>query len=125
MAEAAEAGTFEAFHEWRKRVKYHGYHCRLLRRAWDAPMKARRDEIDDLASILGDHHDLAVMKQWLGDATDLVDQAPGEVDAALALIERTRQSLEAEAWPLGRRVFAEKPKRLGARFETYWKSHNA
>lgn len=31
---AYEKPSTENFHEWRKRVKYHWYHCRLLRRIW-------------------------------------------------------------------------------------------
>ena len=35
MDEAYDDPEFERFHEWRKRVKYHRYHTRLLRRVWE------------------------------------------------------------------------------------------
>ncbi len=38
---AAEEGSVVALHEWRKRVKYHRYHCELLRSLWKAPLTVR------------------------------------------------------------------------------------
>jgi hypothetical protein len=43
MAQARVEKTDKAFHEWRKRVKYHWYHTRLLERIWRGPMSAHED----------------------------------------------------------------------------------
>lgn len=40
MADAYEDPEFERFHEWRKRIEYHRYHTRLLRRAGRTPADA-------------------------------------------------------------------------------------
>jgi len=53
----------ERFHEWRKRVKDYWYHTRLLGRSWPEFMESRISELKDLADLLGDDHDLAVLQQ--------------------------------------------------------------
>jgi CHAD domain-containing protein len=111
--------TPERFHEWRKRVKYHWYHLRLLRDLWPAPMKALAAESKQLADILGDDHDLAVLVETLVQAPD----APGEQDeinALLALAERRQDQLRAQAQTLGWRLFAEKPKVFCRRLHACW-----
>ena len=40
MDAAAKDPTADNFHEWRKRVKDHWYHSRLLWPVWQKPMKA-------------------------------------------------------------------------------------
>jgi CHAD domain-containing protein len=57
--------TPERFHEWRKRVKYHWYHLRLLREIWPEQMKGRAAEAKRLADLLGDDHDLSVLRKTL------------------------------------------------------------
>ena len=88
--------TPERFHEWRKRVKYHWYHLRLLRELWPAPMKALAAEAKQLADLLGDDHDLAVLRETLvHERDDLGDQE--EIDALLALAQRRQDQLRAQA----------------------------
>jgi len=119
MADAQRAGTPRQFHEWRKRVKYHWYHMRLLQEIWPAEMAARESEADRLGELLGDDHDLAVFRQRLLDAP----QAFGDlraVQAFVELIDRRRGELKAEARLLGRLLLAEKPRRLARRLERYW-----
>lgn len=65
MRRAYRKGSAEAFYEWRKRVKYHLYHVRLMRESWPLPLEARRSALDQLADHLGDAHDLAVLASHL------------------------------------------------------------
>jgi len=109
----------ERFHEWRKRTKYHWYHLRLLRPVWKPVVKKLCSESDDLSDLLGDEHDLAVLRDTLledpiafGDKTEL--------KALLGLVSRRRLELEQRARLLGERVFAEDPDALVARFAAYW-----
>jgi CHAD domain-containing protein len=123
MAQAYEDPSAENFHEWRKRVKYHWYHTRLLRDLWKPILKARRDELDELSDLLGDEHDLAVLAQTLCDDPEL-----NESEAArtmLPRIEAQRGKLQTDARPLGKRLFAEKPKSLAARVGDYWTAWRA
>lgn len=115
----APDATDEAFHDWRKHVKYHWYHARMLRGVWIAPMAAHVDAAGALAELLGDHHDLAVLRAHLAAAPDDFARA----DAMLiveALIERRRREIEAEALDLAARLYAEKPEALARRWSRYW-----
>jgi CHAD domain-containing protein len=109
----------ERFHEWRKRVKYGWYHMRLLENVWPKSIKARGALQHDLSDILGDHHDLAVMRMWLtAEAEGTVDSAT--VRALIGIAEEHSRKLEREAHPLGAKLFAEKPSALAKRIAAYW-----
>lgn len=113
-----EAPTREAFHEWRKRTKYHWYHMRLLRDSWPKAVRARRDEAKRLADVLGEHHDLCVLREVLLDDADTFAGKGGQ-PALLGLIAQRLVELERDSRPLGQRLFAEKPKHLARRFKAY------
>jgi len=109
------------FHTWRKRVKYHRYHVRLLRKMWAPLLKARRAELQVLSDLLGDDHDLAVLAAALRESPG--DFGPAEqVRALRRLVARRRAVLQKEARPLGQRLFAEKPSRLAERYGVYWQA---
>jgi CHAD domain-containing protein len=119
MARAYDSPTVENFHEWRKGVKYHWYHSRLLRPLWGGAVGARARVADDLGEMLGDHHDLAVLRATLLDeAHEMGDRQ--QIDRLVELIGRRRAELEAEARPLGERLCAEKPRQIGERHVRYW-----
>jgi len=111
--------TAERFHEWRKRVKYHWYHVRLLRDVWPGPMKALAAETKQLADLLGDDHDLAVLRETLLQERDALGEQ-GEIDALAALAERRQEQLRAQAQTLGWRLFAEKPADACSRLHASW-----
>ncbi|MBN1362289.1 MAG: CHAD domain-containing protein [Sedimentisphaerales bacterium] len=111
--------TGASFHEWRKRVKYHWYHCRLLRHLWVPVMKARIGELDRLATLLGDYHDLDVLAARLVDLPN--EAADEDTTAQLRLtIGRRQEQIRQEARPRGERLFAEKTKHLRRRVQAYW-----
>lgn len=116
---AAEAeGREDDFHQWRKRAKDLWYELRLLKGAWKGPLKAAAEEADRLSDLLGDHHDLAVLRG------DLHERRLGEEEtrALEAAIDARQQQLAAEALDLGRRLYAEPPKQLGRRLRRYWEA---
>jgi CHAD domain-containing protein len=119
METAYDQRSSEAFHEWRKRVKYHRYHMRLLQDVWPEMMKTRRRELHELSDLLGDDHDLAVLRD---DLVAEPERYGGEdaVATACALLDRRRAELQAEAHPLGRRCFAEPTELFVDRLEAYW-----
>lgn len=115
---AAQAPDPATFHEWRKRVKYHGYHLRLLRLAWPAVLRTRHDEVKKLGHVLGEHHDLCVLR------TVLLEDPPSfaheeAVVTFLNLLQRRLARLEERAAQLGCLLFAEKPGHLARRFGVY------
>ncbi|KFF48820.1 hypothetical protein GY26_11115 [Gammaproteobacteria bacterium MFB021] len=115
---AAEEGSVVALHEWRKRVKYHRYHCELLRSLWKAPLTVRAEEAHRLSDLLGDDHDLAMLAAALDDA-DMQRISAERRQALGSLVARRRLSLQRSAMPLGTRLAAESPKALSKRFKRY------
>jgi CHAD domain-containing protein len=119
FADARADPSAERLHEWRKRVKDLWYHHRLLAKAWRGPMKAHADECDKLGGLLGDDHDLVTLAATL-TAGDGVDAPPSvDVEALTALIERRREELQAEAFAIAARLYAEKPKAHARRIGAY------
>jgi CHAD domain-containing protein len=111
----------QAFHEWRKRTKYHRYHARLLRGLWPEMMEAQRGAARVLGDRLGDDHDLVVLRRTLLADPEAFGSAR-DLQMVTGLIDRRRAQLLAEARSLGERLFAEKPSRLRARYRCYWRA---
>lgn len=123
MESATRSPSDANYHEWRKRVKDHWYHSRLLRSAWPRLMKAHAKEMKRLADLLGDDHDLAVFRQALTDVPrDCLTPEAGET--LLRLIIERQRTLRKQARGLGERVYAEKPKRFRKRIQAWWKAGN-
>lgn len=107
------------FHEWRKRVKYHWYACRLLRRVWPAELDARRREAGGLAELLGGEHDLSVYRTMLeGEGGGFTSEACYR--ELIAAVDQRRGVLRGNARAPGTRLYAEKPAKFCARFAEYW-----
>jgi CHAD domain-containing protein len=105
-------------HEWRKRAKDLWYELRLLSCAWPGPLEATAEEAHRLTVLLGDHHDLAVLRE------DLRERNLGEAETAAlaAAIAHRQEELAAEAFSLGRRLYAERPQELNRRLRRYWRT---
>jgi len=117
MDAAAKEPIPEAVHEWRKRVKDHWYHARLLCPIWPKPMKVYSEVADQLGDMLGKHHDLEVFRQRLaknelGDASDC--------EVLVGLVRRRQKALEEEAFSVGARLLAEPAANLMRRWQSYW-----
>ena len=110
--------TDEAIHEWRKRVKDLWYHLRLLRPLWPAGMKGAIGAADQLADLLGEHHDLAVL---IEDSRARTADGP-DMSTLATLAERRQRELLQQALLLGERLYAEKPKQFASRLATYWEA---
>lgn len=118
MASAAADPSEQNFHEWRKRAKDLWYQLRLLGPAWSEPLGAVAEEAHRLTDLLGDHHDLAVLR------ADLRERHLGEAGtrALEAAIDARQAELAGEAFDLGRRLYAERPKAYGRRLRRYWEA---
>jgi CHAD domain-containing protein len=104
------------FHAWRKRAKDLWYALRLLSEAWSGPLEATAEEAHNLTELLGDHHDLAVLRVDLRER----NLGEGETVALEAAIGRRQEELAAAAFPLGRRLYAERPRDFSRRMRRYW-----
>jgi CHAD domain-containing protein len=110
--------TPEHFHEWRKRVKDHWYHLRILEAVWPEVIAGYRHALKDLSDLLGDDHDLVVFRQTLRDHPEAFG-ADRDIQLLLGLIDRRQAELHTRVETLGQRVFAEKPSRFLARLQQY------
>ncbi|MFP4378025.1 MAG: CHAD domain-containing protein [Spirochaetales bacterium] len=110
----------ELTHEWRKRVKYHWYHVRLLEALWPELIGRRAEEVHRLSNYLGAANDLAELQEALRG--EIGDQASDErVAVVIGLAEQERRRLIDEALPLGRLVFSQKPKDLVRQASGWWR----
>jgi CHAD domain-containing protein len=106
MREALKAGEDEAWHEWRKRVKDLWYAGRILLPVAGGQLAGTVDDADELSDVLGNHNDLAVLLDAVGERFGLA-----------AAIVMQRDALRRKAAPIGRRLYAERPKAFAARLE--------
>lgn len=119
MEEAYEDPEFERFHEWRKRIKYHRYHSRLLRTVWVGPMKARRAELNELSDVIGYENDLAEFAMMMHDEELFEAETRNRLNQ---LIMGLRSKYHRRGRPLGKRLFAEHPDQLVERIGAYWEA---
>lgn len=122
FAHVAVGGAMEDLHEWRKRVKDLWYHERLLAPICGPTVRGHVKELDRLSDLLGDDHDLALLRQELTNASALVAV---DLDAVVALIDHRRTELQTEATRIGDRVYAETPKAFSRRMRASWKAGRA
>jgi CHAD domain-containing protein len=124
MRKAQRSSSTADCHQWRKRVKYHAFHIRLLRDVWPRAMHARVAAADELGDLLGQVHDFAVYRA----AIDAAPTNPSTEHAAEALREAAAllgEDLLAQCWPLGQRLFALAPTTFVDELETYWDAWRA
>jgi len=106
-------------HEWRKRVKDLWNHVRLIRGAHPRKLSALIEQLDALGELLGDDHDLAVLR------AHLVTPGAQCVSAANfaqlnALIAHRRDCLLRVAQKLGVLACGEKPSDFLKRVQGWW-----
>jgi CHAD domain-containing protein len=118
LRQAEATPVEENFHLWRKRAKDLWYLLRILQPSWPEVLGASAEQAHRLTDLLGEHHDLAVLR------TDLTDRSFGAADseALAAAIAAREEELAGAALTLGRRLYAEKPKAFRARLRAYWEA---
>ena len=93
--EVERTGTVLALHEWRKRIKYHRNHLRILRKLAPTTLDARILALWRLGDLLGLDHDLAVVRARIGS-----DPAFARVKTRrrfAAILDRRRAAVQAAA----------------------------
>jgi CHAD domain-containing protein len=112
-------GTDEAFHNWRKCVQTHQRHMALLSKPWPPLFEAHVEAARELSQILGDDHDLAVLRQRISALpADML--SADDIKEIEGLIAAQQRSLRLAAKPRGDIVFAERPKAHGRRIAAIW-----
>lgn len=118
MRRTAADPSAENVHEWRKRTKDLRYQLRLLCNAWPQLLEAAEEQSHELSDLLGEHHDLAVLRE------DLARRELGAADrmGLEGAIVGRQGELAGRAVDLGRRLYAEKPKAFRRRIRAYWRA---
>ena len=110
----------EAFHDWRKQVKYLWYHTQILEHIWPSVMQALAGELDQLGELLGQDHDLAVLR-----TTVLAEFPRAGATATLRALEsrigEARARKQARARLLAERIYLERPREFTRRLRGYWR----
>ena len=119
MARAGKKPRPENYHEWRKRVKEHWYHVRLLESVWTDVMQAYEKSLKELETWLGDDHNLVVLHDKVA-AGPLALGSQRDVDLLLKLIDKYQKELRDNAMSLGEAIYAEKPGQFTTRMEHLW-----
>lgn len=121
MVQAYADPSAEHFHAWRRRAKDLRHQMEFLAPLWPEVIVGMAMTLHRLGLILGEDHDLAELMVLLRERPDLCPN-PRERSLFAALVSQRRSELQIAAEILGRRVYAEKPSSLRARFGEYWDS---
>jgi CHAD domain-containing protein len=120
MHSAVDHGTAEHFHQWRKGVKYHGYHCQIFGELWPTMMESRVKSVEKLGKLLGTEHDTAVL------ASHIRESGNHDLDAEatqlfLGLLHQYSGELRNRAIPLGKRIYVDSETTMRKRLKKLWK----
>jgi CHAD domain-containing protein len=111
--------TVEKLHAFRKRAKDLWYHLRLLEPAAPLTLAGQVKEAHALTKLLGDDHDLAVLRERL---TAIEPDVAADLEPVFRMIDHRRLQLQEQAWIAASRAYAEKPRAFARRLQRYWKA---
>jgi CHAD domain-containing protein len=111
MRDAAADPTAENLHEWRKRTKDLWHAAQLVTPAAPKRMKRFAKRAHELSDLLGDDHDLHVLREQVGRSDKPL----------LAAIDRRRATLQRRAFALGAELYSRSPKRFARSIERSWR----
>jgi CHAD domain-containing protein len=116
LAAAHAQPDADRIHEWRKRVKAHGFHMRLIAAVDPVGIAARERALDELGDLLGEHHDLDMLAAWL--ARLVPDDGLTPVADSIAA---RRGATETAAFAIGAVLFDEPAKTRVRRWRKAWR----
>lgn len=110
-----QGATDERLHELRKRVKYHRYHLRILAPAFPRVLRAWERTLHELTDLLGDDHDLAVLRDRLEELAETRALGQAALDIVGARLDERRVELQNDALHLADLCFGEPSEQVAAR----------
>jgi len=116
LALAAESPAVVNLHEWRKQTKYLWHQLQLLEARWTDTEKDLVNRTHQLATYLGEDHDLAVLRETLA-ADPLIFGGHHILKGVFTVIDRCRGHLQQQAFALGEEIFKDLPKVFTTRIE--------
>jgi CHAD domain-containing protein len=123
FAAARADPTPQNLHECRKRVKDTAAFIRLFRAVLPDDVRKRRDDAEDLADILGEEHDLWILREKLTEM-----ELPNNLEATrkrlIERIETRRAELCRSALKKGKALSSTRPKVFAGAIVSAWKQAN-
>lgn len=120
MRAAGEEPEAERLHDARKRVKDLWHAVQLLHPAHPKRMRRLARDAHELSGLLGDHHDLSVLREYVEANPQLFSDMASR-EALLAAIDRRRDALARRALKRGRRLYRRGPDRFVEDVERGWR----
>ena len=117
--DANSDGSTENLHEWRKQVKYLRYQLELIAPTWPAVVGKLVGQAKETGDLLGDDHDLAVLRGLLTE-TDGDASPTTKMNSIAELIDRRREKLQSKAIAKGELLYRDRPKQFAQRLKSYW-----
>jgi CHAD domain-containing protein len=117
MARTAAEPTADHYHTWRRRVKDLWFQVRLVEARCGNKLLADERRLEALDGCLGEYHNVVLLEQILIEEA-LVSRE--QTVRCLHLLRRYQSALRRRAAVLGRRLFAEKPRRVMRRVDRLW-----
>lgn len=108
MEQSRKRGRTDDFHDLRKAVKTHAAHLSLLRRLWPSPVKPRLKRVDGLGEILGELHDVFVMRKLI-ETREAPFEGP-ESNELMKILKRSEKALRKSCLAGAEELFEDKPK---------------
>jgi CHAD domain-containing protein len=119
FAQARVKRNDESLHEWRKQIQHFAHQLQLFESLQARPLAELLDQTHKLADLLGDDHDLSVLRERAIEARDAFPTTAAH-SALIGLIDRCRTGLQVKALRVGEPLYDEKPAEFTSRLGRYW-----
>jgi CHAD domain-containing protein len=119
---ATKKSSDRELHEWRKALKRLFHQLELTRAFLPKRQRKTVKKLEQLAMVLGEHHDLHVLGEHLRNYDDVGQKCAADVECIRALIDRRRKDLCKCIRKIADDGFCERPKAFLRAIHKAWKS---
>jgi CHAD domain len=105
------------YHSWRRYVKDHWFHVRLVEESCGNQLLRYQRRLEALDGVLGEYHNVIILRKVL--ATDGYT-GPKDTARCLRVVTRYQRLLRHHAETLGVRLYGDKPSRYLRRVKRLW-----
>jgi CHAD domain-containing protein len=105
------------YHSWRRYVKDHWFHVRLVEESCGNQLLRYQQRLEALDGVLGEYHNVIILREVL--ATDRYT-GPRETARCLRVVSRYQRLLRHHAETLGVRLYGDKPRHYLRRVKRLW-----
>ncbi len=121
MRAAIDHPTTDNFHVWRRRVKDHWFHVRLIEARCGNRLVSYERRLEALDDCLGEYHNFALLRAIVMSETEVPRQ---EAARRMRIIRKYQGELRRKAYSLGARIYTEKPRHFVRRVHALWRLTN-